>query len=143
MSIKKGDKIKVKYTGTLEDGTVFDSNKDKDALEFEVGAGKIIKGFDDAVMGMEKGEEKKVTLKPEDAYGQPNPDLVKEVPKEQLPKDPEPKEGMMLAVGLPNGQQIPAKIVKVGDSNVTIDLNPPLAGKTLNFEIKVVDIESA
>ena len=140
MPVEKGNKVKVEYTGTFEDGTVFDaSEKHGKPLEFEVGAGQVIKGFDEAVVGMEKGEEKEITLQPAEAYGDVNPEMQKEIPRENLPKDQEPKEGMMLALGLPNGQQMPAKIVKVDDKNVTIDLNHPLAGKVLKFKIKVVD----
>ena len=140
MTIKKGDKIKVEYTGTLEDGTVFDSSeKHGKPLEFEVGAGQIIKGFDEAVTGMKKGEEKEITLEPKDAYGDPNPALVKKVPKEQLPKEPEPKKGMMLALATPDGKQFPAMIKEVDEKEVSIDLNHPLAGKKLKFKIKIID----
>lgn len=139
MPIKKGDKIKVEYTGTLEDNTVFDSSeKQGKPLEFEVGGGMIIKGFDEAVVGMEVDEEKEITLPPEEAYGQINPQLVQNVPKEQLPKDQEIKEGMMLMVGLPNGMQLPAKVIEITENEVKIDVNHPLAGKTLNFKIKIV-----
>ncbi|NOQ37691.1 peptidylprolyl isomerase [archaeon] len=141
MPVKKGDKVKVEYTGTLEDGTVFDSSeKHGEPLEFEVGAGQMIKGFDDAVVGMEKGDEKKITLKPADAYGDPNPQLIQKVPKDKLPKGADMKAGMQLAMALPNGQQIPATITEIGDTEVTIDINHPLAGKTLNFKVKVVDV---
>ena len=100
MAIKKGDKVKVNYTGTLDDGTVFDSSeKHGQALEFEIGTGKVIKGFDEAVTGMKKGEEKEITIKPEEAYGNPNPQLVKKVPRDQIPKDQEPKKDMLLMVG--------------------------------------------
>lgn len=141
MAVKDGDKIKVEYTGTLEDGSVFDSSKThNEPLEFEVGGGQIIKGFDDAVKGMGKGDEKDIKLKPADAYGDPNPQLVQKVPKDQLPKEAEVKVGMTLGMSLPNGQQIPARVTEVEDTEVTIDINHPLAGKTLNFKIKVVDI---
>jgi FKBP-type peptidyl-prolyl cis-trans isomerase 2 len=141
LKVKKGDTIKVEYTGTLEDGTVFDaSDKHEKPLEFEVGAGMIIKGFDEAVIDMEKGEEKEITLQPSEAYGEPNPDLVKKVPKDKMPKDPELKPGMMIGMQLPNGQQIPAVVKEVDDEAVTIDLNPPLAGKVLKFKIKILDI---
>jgi len=142
MPVEKGNTIKVDYTGTLDDGTVFDTSEGKQPLEFEVGAGKIIKGFDNAVMGMEKGEEKEIKLGPADAYGEPNPELVKKVPRASLPQDQEPKQGMMLLLKAPDGRQIPAKIMGVTDAEVSIDLNHPLAGKTLNFKIKVVDIIS-
>ncbi|MFH1432609.1 MAG: peptidylprolyl isomerase [archaeon] len=143
MPVKKGDKVKVDYEGTLDDGTVFDSSKQhNEPLEFEVGGGQIIKGFDDAVVGMNKDEEKDIKLEPKDAYGDHNPQLLKEVPKEHLPKDQELKAGMMLAATTPNGEQIPAKITEVKDDAVLIDLNHPLAGKVLNFKIKVVEILS-
>ena len=142
MPVKKGDKIKVEYTGTLEDGSVFDSSEGKQPLEFEVGSGQIIKGFDDAVMGMEKGEEKEVKIESKDAYGDPNPQLMQKVPRDKLPKEQEPKPGMVLALGTPDGQKVPARIAEVTEKEVTIDLNHPLAGKKLNFKIKVVDIVS-
>lgn len=140
MAIKNGDIVKVEYTGTLDDGTVFDTSKGKAPLEFKVGEGRIIKGFEEAVIGMEKGEEKEITLPPEKAYGNPNPELIAEVQREQFPKDMELKEGMMISIDVPNLGQLPATITKVDDEKVTIDLNPPLAGKTLNFKIKVVDV---
>ena len=141
MPIKKGDKIKVEYTGTLEDGTVFDaSEKHGKPLEFEVGSGQIIKGFDEGVIGMEKDEEKEIKIAPADAYGEPNPKLVQTVPRDKLPPEPEPKAGMILMAGRPDGKQIPARITKVDEEGVTIDLNHPLAGKTLNFKIKIVEI---
>lgn len=144
MTVKKGDKVKVEYTGTLEDGKVFDSSERVGKpLEFEIGAGQIIPGFEKAVMEMKKGDEKEIKLKPEEAYGAPNPQLVKKVPKEQLPPGQEPKPGMILLIKLPTGQQVPARITEVTDKDVSIDLNHPLAGKTLNFKIKLVDVGSA
>ncbi|MFT4302953.1 MAG: FKBP-type peptidyl-prolyl cis-trans isomerase [Candidatus Woesearchaeota archaeon] len=145
MAVKKGDKVKVDYTGTLEDGTVFDTSTHGDhahPLEFEAGSGQMIKGFDEAVMGMEVGQEKEITLQPDQAYGTPREDLVQKVPKTQLPEDKrdEVKEGMVLGVGLPNGQQMPAKIIAVGDDDITLDLNHPLSGKVLNFKLKLVSI---
>lgn len=143
MTVKKGDKVKVEYTGTLDDGTVFDSSeKHGKPLEFEAGSGMVIPGFDNALIGMKKDEEKEVHIESKDAYGDPNPELVKKVPKDKLPTDKELKPGMMLGVGLPDGKQLPAVIKEVGDKEVTIDLNHPLAGKNLNFKLKVVEIES-
>ncbi len=143
MSIKKGDNVKVEYTGTLDDGTVFDSSKHGEhshPLEFEVGAGQLIKGFDGAVIGMEKGEEKDIKLKPEEAYGQPNPQLTQKVPMDKLPPGQEPKAGMILGLATPDGKQVPARITEVNEKEIIIDLNHPLAGKNLNFKIKVVEI---
>ncbi len=103
MTVKKGSKVKIEYTGTLDDGTVFDSSKKAGKpLEFEAGSGLVIKGFDKAIIGMKKGEEKEIKLKPAEAYGDHNPELKKNIPKEQLPKEPEPKVGMILGIGLPD-----------------------------------------
>jgi len=140
MTIEQGKKVKIEYTGTLEDGTVFDSSeKHGKPLEFEIGAKQVIKGFEDAITGMEVGEEKEITLKPEEAYGPYNDQMIKKIPKDKLPPEPEPKAGMMLMIGLPDGQQMPAKIVEVGDADITLDLNHPLAGKVLNFKLKLVE----
>jgi len=139
--VVKGCKVKIDYTGSFEDGEVFDSSeKHGNPLEFEAGAGHVIPGFDKAVIGMKKGEEKSVKILPSDAYGEVNPEMVKEFPRDRLPKEQEPQPGMFLVVGLPNGAQLPAKIVSVKEGLVTIDLNHPLAGKTLNFKCKVVEI---
>ncbi len=140
-TVKKGDTIKVDYEGSLEDGTVFDTSQSHgQPLEFEVGSGQLIKGFDDAVIGMKVGQEKKIDLAPENAYGQHNPEMLKEIPREQLPKNQEPKVGMGMMIGLPNGSKFPATIAKVSDKTVTLDLNHPLAGKKLTFKIKVAQI---
>ena len=131
MAVKKGDKVKVDYTGTLEDGTVFDSSeKHGKPIEIEIGGKQVIKGFEDALIGMKKGEEKDIKLEAAQAYGDHNPDLIKKVPRDKLPKE-ELKPGMILGMMLPNGQQAPAKIVEITDEIATLDLNHPLAGKTL------------
>jgi len=139
--VAKGNKIKVEYTGTLEDGTVFDSSKKHNSpLEFIVGEGQLIKGFDDAVIGMKIGEEKEITLPPEEAYGQHNPEFVRDMPKNMFPENQEIKPGMIFMVDLQDGRQLPVRVTNVTEENVTIDLNPPLAGKTLIFKIKIVEI---
>lgn len=141
MAVEKGNTIKVEYTGSFENGEVFDaSEKHGQPLEFQAGEGMVVPGFDNAVLGMELNEEKTVTLQPEEAYGQPNPEAIQKVPKANFPA--EAKEGMMIGVPLPNGQQIPAKITKITDEEVTIDMNSPMAGKTLIFKIKVIKIEN-
>ena len=141
--VKKGDKVKIEYSGTLDDGTVFDSSEKHGApLEFEIGAKQVIPGFENAIIGMKKGEEKEVKLEPAQAYGERNDQLVKEVPKDQVPAEQELKQGMMLLMRLPNGMQVPVKVVKVTKQAITLDLNHPLAGKTLTFKIKVLDISS-
>jgi len=139
MAVEKGNKVKIEYEGTLADGSVFDSSKNHgQPLEFEVGSGMVIKGFDDSVMGMEKDEEKTVTIEADNAYGQQNDQLIRKIPKDQMPA--EIKEDMVIGVTLANGQQIPAKVMKIEESEVTLDLNHPLAGKDLTFKIKVVEI---
>ena len=142
MPVKNGDKVKVEYKGTLDDGTVFDTSEGKAPIEFEVGAKKVIPGFENAILGMEKGQEKEVKLKPEEAYGILRPELVKKIPRTVLPKDQEPKPGMMMLMKTKEGVQIPARIKEVADKDITIDLNHPLAGKALNFKLKVIDIAS-
>jgi len=139
MTVKKGDKVKIDYNGTLEDGTVFDTSEGKQPIEFEVGSGMVIPGFDAALIGMKKGEEKNITLPPEKAYGPRNPDMLKKIPRDKLPADQEPKKGMVLMIGTQQGQ-FPAKIEEVGDKEITVDLNHPMSGKTLNFKLKVVEI---
>lgn len=140
MAIKKGDKIKVEYEGKLTNGTVFDSSeKHNQPLEFEVGAGMIIKGFDDAVIGMNKGEEKEITLEPKDAYGDPNPQLIKTVSKEKIGLDEELMPGQILGITLPSGARFPARILEVTEKEVKMDMNHPLAGKKLIFKIKIVE----
>lgn len=141
MPVENGDKILVHYTGTLEDGTVFDSSeKHGKPLECEVGQGMLIKGFEQALLGMNEGEEKEIKLTPTEAYGDHNPELIKPVPKAQLPQGQEIKEGMILLMQLPTGQQVPTKIAEVGETEVKIDMNHPLAGKTLIFKLKLEKI---
>jgi len=140
MPIKKGDKVKVEYTGTLDDGTVFDTSEGREPFEFEIGSGQVIKGFDEAVIGKEKGEETSVVLEPPEAYGEIDPDLQKIVAREKLPKEREPKLGRILELRTNDGISIPGRIVEVTDKDVTIDLNHPLAGITLHFKIKIIEI---
>lgn len=143
MPVVNGNKVKIEYKGTLDDGSVFDSSEAHgEPLGFEVGAEQVIPGFEQAVVGMEEGEEKTFKLEPCDAYGDHNPQLIKAVPRDKMPLDEEPEAGMMLITELPNGAKIPAVITEVTDEEVTIDLNHPLAGKSLTFEIKVVGIAS-
>lgn len=138
---KKGDQVTLNYTGTFNDGTVFDSSDKHDTpLMFEVGSGQVITGFDNAVMGMKKGEEKSFTLQPSEAYGEHDPKMIQKVPRSELPQNREPKAGMMLIVGTPQGGQIPATITEVTDQEITLDMNHPLAGKVLNFKIKLVEV---
>jgi len=142
MTLKKGDTVKVEYEGKLEDGNVFDSTEKHggEPLEFKVGAGQMIPGFDKAVVGMKFGDEKAVTLKPSEAYGEHKPFLVRQIPKESLPPGNGIKAGMMLGMHMPNGINIEAKVIRVTKRGADVDMNHPLAGKTLTFKIKVVKI---
>ena len=140
MAIKDGDTIKISYTGTLDDGTVFDSSENHDApLEFTVGSGQVISGFDEAVKGMEVGEEKTFRIEAADAYGEPNPAMMQTVPRSMLQCDTEITAGMTIVVGTADDQQMPARISEVTDETLTLDMNHPLAGKALTFSIKVVE----
>jgi len=142
-AVKKGDTIKVEYTGRLEDGTVFDTSDNHDEpLEFTVGDQKLIKGFDNAVVGMQEGEEKEVTIPPEEGYGNHNPELVRDLPRDIFPEDQEVQPGMVFMMALQDGRKIPVRIAEVMDGQVKVDLNSPLAGKTLVFTIKIVEIAS-
>ncbi len=140
MIIKDGYKVKVEYEGKLENGDIFDSieKHDGEALEFVPGTGMLVSGFEKAVIGMEEGEEKEVTLSPAEAYGDVNPEYVQKVPKDKFPEDA--KVGMQIGIPTPMGQ-IPAVIKEIGDSEVTLDMNHPMAGKTLIFKIKVISFE--
>jgi FKBP-type peptidyl-prolyl cis-trans isomerase 2 len=142
-AVKEGSKVKLDYTGKLEDGSVFDTSKNENAkpLEFTVGQGMVIKGFEDAVQGMKKGEIKTFSIKPEEGYGMPNPELKKPFPREKIPSDQELKPGMALMFSTPDGQQMPALITEVKEKEVILDLNHPLAGKELTFEIEILDVE--
>lgn len=139
---EKGHKVSVEYVGSLEDGKVFDtSERTGKPIQFELGSGHVIPGFDKAIDGMKVGEEKTIKLEPKDAYGDVRKELEKIITRENLPKDHEPQVGMVLLMGLSNGAQIPARITKVNGDMITIDLNHPLAGKTLNFKLKLVGLE--
>lgn len=139
--VKKGDRIKVQYTGTLQDGTMFDKSKEGGPLEFTVGSGQIIPGFDKAVEGMKLNEEKKVTLKPEDAYGKRDETAIREFPKNSLPENFKPEKGMMIKLQDQTGRAIPGTVTDITENSITVDLNHPLAGKDLTFDIKVIGIE--
>lgn len=137
---KSGDTVKIHYTGTLEDGSQFDSSKDRDPLEFELGSGQVIPGFEKAVEGMAVGEEKSVTIGSDDAYGPRREQMVQELPKTALPPDLEPEAGMALQAQGQDGQPIHLTVTEVGEETITVDANHPLAGKDLSFDIELVAI---
>jgi len=138
--VKTGDKVKVHYTGKLEDGTQFDSSVGSDPLEFTIGTGQLIPGFDNGVVGMTVGEKKIITLPPAEAYGERNEELVIDVDRAQLPADLKPEIGTMLQSKQQDGELINLMIIEVKEAAVTVDANPPLAGKTLIFEIELVEV---
>lgn len=138
--VQEKDKVKVHYTGKLESGEVFDTSIERDPLEFTVGAGQMIKGFDQAVSGMEVKEKKTVTIPSGEAYGDRNEQLIQAVSKTELPADMKPEVGQTLVATNDQGQQTHVVVTEVADSSITIDANHPLAGKDLVFEIELVEI---
>jgi len=137
--VKDGDTVKVHYTGTLKDGSVFDTSAEREPLEFKLGEGQLIPGFEKAVIGLAEGEKTNVDIPSDEAYGEPREDLLINVPKDQLPDDVEPEVGMQLQVNQPDGNAVPVRITEVGDEELTLDANHPLAGKDLSFEIELVE----
>jgi peptidylprolyl isomerase len=138
--VKNGDVIKVDYTGTFIDGTMFDSSKGREPLEFTVGAGQMIEGFDSAVVGMQVGQTKKVTIPSAQAYGKRQEKLIINVPLDQLPPDLKPKVGDHLGMQHPGGGATEVVVTALDDNSMTVDANHALAGKDLVFEITVVEI---
>ena len=137
---KEGDKVKVNYTGSLEDGTVFGSSPEEDPLEFIIGQKKVLPSFENAVIGMNEGDTKTVSIPPEDAFGQPKEDLIFDVERTKLPPDIDLKLGGVLRVGSDTGKNFDVAITNIDEETVTLDGNHPLAGKVLNLEIQLVEI---
>jgi len=137
--VKKGDNVKVHYTGTLDDGTVFDSSDGNEPLDFAAGSGQVIEGFNDAVIGMTVGESKTVLIPVDKAYGERKDEMVIQAPIEQVPPDLNPELGMRLEMGGANGEILRVVIVEITDTHLTLDANPPLAGKDLTFKIELVE----
>ena len=138
---KKGDTVKVHYTGKLDDGTIFDSSVDREPLEFVVGDGKVITGFENGVNGMEVGEKKDVHIPSDDAYGPYRQELLLNYPLKQFPEGQKPELGQQLQMHSQDGHQIIVTIKEIQDEVVILDANPPLAGKDLNFEIELVEVK--
>jgi len=138
----EGNRVKVHYQGLLNDGTVFDSSYESDPLEFTIGEGEIIPGFEDAVVGMQAGDKKNVAVTSEQAYGEYKEERKIEIERSQLPEDITPEIGMVLQMDTPNNRTLYVTIVDIGDENLTLDANHPLAGKDLNFEIELMEIMS-
>jgi len=138
--VKDGDTVKVHYKGTLKDGSVFDSSENREPLEFTLGQGQLIPGFEKAVVGLTEGDTTSVDIPSGEAYGEVRDDLIINVPKEQLPDDVEPQVGMQLQLNQPNGQPVPVRITEVSEAELTLDANHPLAGKDLKFDIELVEV---
>ncbi|KGF67705.1 peptidylprolyl isomerase [Hoeflea sp. BAL378] len=140
---KSGDTVRINYTGTLTDGTMFDSSEGREPLEFQLGAGQIISGLDREVEGMKVGDRQTVTVPAEQAYGPHDAAKVQKVPRAALPPEIEPQQGMQLQARTPQGGQVPLVVTAVEAEEITVDANHPLAGQDLVFDIEVVEIVKA
>jgi peptidylprolyl isomerase len=137
---QNGDTVHIHYTGRLDDGQVFDSSRDRDPLSFTLGEGQVIPGFEEAVRGMEPGDEKTTTIPPESAYGPRREELTMSFPREQLPDGLEPQVGQQLNMQTAEGQAFQVTVVGSDDASVQLDANHPLAGQALTFDIELVKI---
>lgn len=141
--VKNGDTVRVHYHGKLTDGTTFDSSEGREPLEFEVGSGSVIAGFDSGVTGMQVGEKKTINIPVDEAYGEKQEDLFMEFPRDRFPPDVQPETGMQLNMSNGNEQNFPVTIVEVNDDTVILDANHPLAGEDLIFDLELVEIKGA
>lgn len=139
-NVENGHFVSVEYTGTLKNGDIFDTSSGRQPLEVQMGEGQLIKGFENALLGMALNEKKVFTLEPEDAYGVRNDDNVHSFARNEVPAEMNPEEGQTVVLTSPDGQQIPAQITNVTEEQVTVDLNHPLAGEALTFDIEIVGI---
>ncbi|HQM91908.1 MAG TPA: peptidylprolyl isomerase [Syntrophales bacterium] len=139
-AIRSGDTISVHYTGKVENGEIFDTSSGRRPLTFTVGTGQIIRGFDEAVVGMTTGQKKTVTIPPEQGYGHRQVELIVDIPKDAVPEDMEIEKGMMIELVDPQGNKMPAEVFEIHDELIRMDLNHFLAGKTLVFDIEIVAI---
>ncbi|MBU1706420.1 peptidylprolyl isomerase [bacterium] len=137
---KKGDTVKVHYTGKLEDGTVFDSSLDREPLQFKIGENAVIEGFEQMVSGLSTGEKKTQTIPAEQAYGLYSEDLLLQVARKELPTELNPQVGQILEGSKQDGEKVSFKVKAVSEETVTLDANHPLAGKNLVFEIELIEI---
>lgn len=141
--VKAGDTVHLHYTGTLLDGSTFDSSEGREPLQFVVGSGQIIPGLDVAIPGMKVGDKKIVKIDADDAYGQMNPEMRQAVPREGIPADIPLEVGTQLQMQTPDGQAMPVTVVEVDEATVTLDANHALAGKDLQFDIELMKIDAA
>ena len=137
---KNGDTVKVHYTGKLENGEIFDSSKNREPLEFVIGSGNVIPGFEKGVLGMEEGASANITISPKEAYGEKDEQFVVRVSRNDFPENITPAVGLQLQMSRPDGEPINVMIAEMNDDTVTLDANHPLAGQTLFFEIELVEI---
>ncbi len=140
-AVKNGDKVKVHYHGRLRNGETFDSSDGREPLEFTVGSGQVIKGFDQGVTGMQPGDKKTVEINVGDAYGEKQDEMLIEFPRNQFPDDMKPEEGMQLMMNNGAGQSFPVTVAEVRDDSLLLDANHPLAGQDLIFDLELVSIE--
>ncbi|MER3427264.1 MAG: peptidylprolyl isomerase [Pyrinomonas sp.] len=138
---KNGDTVRVHYTGRLESGEIFDSSEGGEPLEFELGAGQVIAGFDEGVRGMQVGETRTIEIPAEEAYGERVEALVQTIPRQGINLETEPEVGMNLVLQLPDGSQIPVAVTDVTESYITLDANHPLAGQKLIFDVELVEVK--
>jgi FKBP-type peptidyl-prolyl cis-trans isomerase 2 len=141
--VKENNTVKVNYTGKLADGQVFDSSEGKEPIEFTLGQGQLIPGFEKGLIDMKLNEKKTITIAKEEAYGEVNNDLIQEVKKTELPQDMAPEVGMGLVSKSPDGQEMNLMVVEVREESIVIDGNHPLAGKELIFDLEVLEIKDA
>lgn len=139
---KHGDTVKVHYTGKLESGETFDSSRDREPLEFTIGNGEIIEGFEESIIGMTAGDSKQLTIEPDKGYGQYQEELAVEVERSQIPDDIEVASGQQLQIRQPDGQVINVTVTDVSDEAVVLDANHPLAGRDLYFDIELVEVNA-
>jgi len=139
-SVKKGDTVKVHYRGKMTNGEIFDTSEGRDPLEFKVGAGMVIPGFDNGVLDMKQGDKKTIEIPVEKAYGPRDESLVIEFPNENLPPDLKPEEGMQLQLSNQDGEAYPVVVKSVGDKSILLDANHPLAGEDLVFDVELIEI---
>ncbi len=138
---RQGDKVQVHYEGRLDDGTTFDSSRGREPIEFTIGEGEVVPGFEEAVTGMTAGEKKTTTISAGQAYGDRMDDLLFSVSRDQVPDGMDVKVGDQLSVGLPSGETVPMQVAGVDDDSLTLDANHPLAGKDLTFDLELVNIQ--
>jgi len=137
---KLGDTVKIHFTGKLQDETVIETSKDRDPLEFKIGDGNVIPGLEQGVIGMAAGDKKTIAISPQDAFGEPQEDLVVDINKSEFPKDVELAVGAYLNIESSDGKEFKAKVVEIKEDMVTLDANHPLAGATINCDVELLEI---